>query len=141
VSTTNIDGGIHKIAKAHMLLARKVDDFGRQITERFDVSMIEWLLLGEIASASAAGGVRVTDLANTFEVKSTYVTAVLNDLRRKQYVESRQDNRDARVRLTVLSAKGRKSLSQVEAYANQALTGGVWGGMSLKQLRQVVGVV
>jgi DNA-binding MarR family transcriptional regulator len=111
---------IHELSMAQMLVTRNADEFNHNLSRRYNVTPIEWLILSSVSKHSPQG-IRVTDLAKLFDVKTTYITSVLNGLRSKSYVITRFDPNDARVRLTVVSKAGTKQLERIEEYAHQAL--------------------
>lgn len=113
---------LHELGQAHVLVNRSLTDFHQIALKRYNLNAIEWLLLGTIADASKDGGIRVTDLAAAFNVKSTYITAMLNDLRAKDYIETRFDASDARVRLAIITTKGAKEVTVVERYMQKEIT-------------------
>ncbi len=84
------------------------------ILEPYELSVIEWFLMGTAYDMQDKGGICVTDLAALFGVKTTYVTATLNTLKAKGYVATKQDRHDARVRLVHVTPKGKKATVDIE---------------------------
>ena len=110
---------MQELGLAHVFVNRYFNDFHQAALKKYGLTNIEWLILGATNDASKDGGVRVTDLASTFSVKSTYITAMLNILRAKGYVETRFDASDARVRLAYITPKGEKEIAVVERYMHK----------------------
>ncbi len=108
---------------AHIFAARTIDAFRQDALKRFGLTQIEWLTLCVVSAATKKGGIRVTDLAKTFGVHSTYVTSVLNKLRTRGFIENRSDYTDARVRLAVLTKKGTKEFAVIERQLQQEIYG------------------
>jgi DNA-binding MarR family transcriptional regulator len=129
---------LHELGLAQMFMTRSMDDFSQSLAQEFDISSIEWLVLSVVNKESPTGGVRVTDLAAIFEVKTTYITMILNNLRSKAYVDTRYDTRDARVRLTVISTKGSRMLAQIERYARQTIVRRMQGVISAGEFKHYV---
>lgn len=101
---------------AHIFAARAISNFRQDALKRFDLTQIEWLTLCVVSTTTTQGGIRVTDLAKTFDVQSTYITSLLSKLRARGLIESRFDRTDARVRLAVLSKKGTKEFATIEQH-------------------------
>lgn len=121
--------GIHQ-----MVAARHLNTFRGRILSQHELTSAEWLVLGLASSKSANGGIRVTDLAEVFGVKTTYITALLNTLRAKQFVETKSDPRDARVRLIVATKKGQKTIQAVEKRMNNDLRGLLGDGVGQQDI-------
>lgn len=105
---------IGELDMAHIFATRTINSFRQDALNQFGLTQIEWLTLCIVSAATKQGGIRVTDLAKTFEVQSTYITSLLNKLRSRGFIESRLDQADARVRLTVLTKKGAKEFAVIE---------------------------
>lgn len=111
---------IHELSMAQMRVSRITEQFNQKLVKRYGVTPIEWLVLSSIAEHSP-DGIRVTDLAGVFDVKTTYITSVLNGLRAKSCIDTRFDPNDARVRLAVVTKTGAKQLSHIEQTARQVI--------------------
>lgn len=61
-----------------------------------------------IVQRLAPDGIRITDLAEQAQVTKQTAGALIHDLERSGYVVRRPDPADARARLVMLSAKGRR---------------------------------
>lgn len=105
---------MYALAMAQAFAARNLSDFYQNLLKQHGLTTIEWFVLGVVSDATKTGGIRVTDLAMTFNVKTTYITSVLNGLRTKDYVENQYDANDARVRLAIITQKGSKELPVIE---------------------------
>lgn len=112
---------MHELGIAHMFLSRNVGSFHQAALKKYGLTAIEWFMLCVIDDATKEGGIRVTDLAGVFEVRTTYVTSVLNSLRAKGYVETRFDASDARVRLAIVTSKGSKEVPVIEHYIQKEI--------------------
>lgn len=114
-----------------MLLTRKMSNLRNTILEPYQLSSVEWFVMGTVLSRSNDGGIRITDLAVLFDVKTTYITAIVNKLKALGYVAAVTDSADARVRLVVITKTGTKAAEAIEtkiqAAAEKALHDKVTG--------------
>ncbi len=105
----------YEVGIAHMLLTRKMSNLRNTILEPYQLSSVEWFVMGIVLSKSNDGGIRITDLATLFDVKTTYITAIVNKLKALGYVSAVSDSTDARVRLVVVTKKGVKAAEAIES--------------------------
>jgi len=110
----------YEVGIAHMLLTRKMSNLRNTILEPYQLSSVEWFVMGIVLSRSADGGIRITDLAVLFDVKTTYITAIVNKLKALGYVSAVADSTDARVRLVVITKKGTKAAEAIEVKIQDA---------------------
>jgi DNA-binding MarR family transcriptional regulator len=103
----------YQVGIAQMLVARSMAHFHHSILRSYNLSPVEWFVLGTVYDKKK--GIRITDLAKIFDVKTTYITAIVNSLRRNGYVETKTDASDARVRLVVATAKGTHDVPRIES--------------------------
>lgn len=119
----------YEIGMADMLCSRRLNTLRQQILVGYDLTAMEWFVLGTIYDAHKAGGIRITDLATRFNVKSTYITATVNALKHKNLVNAYVDKEDARARLVVVTKKGTEQVpvidSELQAATEQLLAGTV----------------
>ena len=108
-------------AMAHSLASRTMSSFYQAALKNHNLTLIEWYVLSIAADATPQGGIRVTDLASIFDVKTTYITAVLNGLRSKDYINTQLDTRDARVRRAIITKKAAAELDSIDVYVRQEL--------------------
>jgi len=114
---------ISELDVAHIFAARTISNFRQDALKQFGLTQIEWLTLCIVSDATPQDGIRVTDLAKTFEVQSTYITSLLNKLRARGLIENRLDAADARVRRAVLTKKGAKEFSVIENHVHSQMYG------------------
>jgi len=131
---------IHELSLAQMRISRIADDHNQSLVKPYKVSQIEWLMLSSVARHSP-DGIRVTDLARIFGVKTTYVTSVLNGLRAKSYISTRFDSNDARVRLAVITKTGDRQLSLIASDARQQLLERLDGVVSARDFERYAAVL
>lgn len=105
----------YELGMAHMLVARNTNIFRMRILRQYDLSSVEWFVLGIAQDKTSRGGIRVTDLATILDVKTTYITAALNNLKRKGFVTTESDTHDARVRMVVATKKGEQTVAAVSS--------------------------
>lgn len=93
-----------------------------------------------IAQRLSPNGIRVTDLAEQAGVTKQTAGALVDELERSGYVVRRPDPADARARLVVLSARGRKLCAAAAAEVHEIEDG--WrrqfGATAYRQLREML---
>jgi len=138
VSLENIlkSNKMYELGMVHMLTFRKINDFYQTSLKQHGLTPVEWFMLGAIQDATPNGGIRVTDLAISFNVKTTYVTSTLNNLRTKKFVNTRFDPSDARVRLAILTSSGAKRLSEIELFMRKEIAQSFDGRLSADEFSQ-----
>lgn len=129
---------MHELSMAQMFMARNIGNFHQGVLKEYELSSIQWLVLGVIADSTEKGGIRVTDLATSFDVKTTYITSVLNSLRAKKYVETRYDPQDARVRLAIITSTGAEQIASIEARMQKEIARLLNGVVSAQELEQYI---
>lgn len=117
----------YEIGMADMLCSRRLHTLRQQILMDYGLTTMEWFVLGTIYDAHKAGGIRITDLASRFSVKSTYITATVNGLKQKNLANAYVDKEDARARLVVVTKKGIEQVpvidGKLQAATEQLLAG------------------
>ena len=131
---------IHELSLAQMRVTRSNEQLNQSLAKGSGMTTTEWLMLSSIAEYSPHG-IRVTDLAHVFDVKTTYVTSVLNSLRAKSYIDTRFDPNDARVRLAIISKTGAKQLSHIEHAARQAIAERLEGVIPARDFERYISVL
>jgi DNA-binding MarR family transcriptional regulator len=131
----------YELGIAEMLMARQANNFRNRALKPYGLSSVEWFVLGLIQSKSAEGGIRVTDLATILDVQTTYITATLNSLRAKGYVDSLKDHGDARVRLLVITPKGSKAVTIIEGYMQTEMAKILQGKVTGQQLENYLAIL
>ena len=131
----------YELGIAHMFVSRSINDFHQEALSHYGLTPIQWFVLSIIADATEKGGIRVTDLAAVFSVKTTYITSILNSLRAKAYVDTRYDANDARVRLAIVTKKGAKEAAHIDEFVRKEasrLLGGVVSDDDFEKYLRVV---
>jgi DNA-binding MarR family transcriptional regulator len=141
MTLSNNKSAMHELGMAHVSVNRTMSEFYQTVLRRYGLTTIEWLILGAVADASPEGGIRVTDLANSFNVKSTYMTTTLNALRERDLVEARLDAGDARVRLAYITTEGIKQVAVIERYLQKEISHLLNGIISSDELEKYSRVI
>lgn len=141
IDTVLRQSNIHELGIAHMFLTRNISNFHHAALKQFDLSTIEWLVLSIVCNATKEGGIRVTDLAIVFDVKTTYMTSVLNKLRSKRFITTHFDENDARVRLAVATPAGAKQAPLVEEHVRSEIAKALANLISAEELATYIAVV
>lgn len=136
-----INSKVHDLGIAEMLTARHSSRLRNQILQQHNLSSVEWFVLGLIQSKSAAGGIRVTDLAAILDVQTTYITATINTLRSKNLIDSLKDRADARARLLIVTSTGGKIAAQIEHEVRAAFETRLEGKVTSEEFKNYVQVV
>ncbi len=131
----------YELGIAEMLMARQATNYRNRILKPYGLSSVEWFVLGLIQSKSAEGGIRVTDLALILDVQTTYITAILNTLRGKGYVDSLKDHNDARVRLLVITKTGSTAVATIEEALRKELEKALHGRVTGEQFASYIHVL
>lgn len=88
--------------------------------EQFDITMMEWLLLGTVQQGPKEG-VNMSSLASTLDVTLPQVTALTTGLLKQKLVKQKISRQDRRSRRLIITNAGKKLLSAVEDDARDAL--------------------
>lgn len=131
----------YELGIAEMLMARQATNHRNRVLKPYGLSSVEWFVLGLIQNKSAEGGIRVTDLATILDVQTTYITATLNTLRAKGYVDALRDQSDARVRLLVITKTGSKAVATIEEQLHAEFEDVLQGKVSSEEFAHYVHVL
>ena len=131
----------YELGIAEMLMARQATNYRNRVLKPYGLSSVEWFVLGLIQSKSAEGGIRVTDLAAILDVQTTYITATLNTLRAKGYVDALRNQSDARVRLLVITQTGSKVVATIEKQLHNEFEAALQGKVSSEEFANYVHVL
>lgn len=88
--------------------------------EKFDVTMMEWLLMGVVCNGPKRG-VTMTDAATTLDVTLPQVTALTAGLTKAKLLRQKISSQDRRSRRLVCTNAGKQLLDETEQAANEAL--------------------
>jgi DNA-binding MarR family transcriptional regulator len=92
---------------------------------------------------SAAGAVRLGELANALRVEASTITRQVQKLTRAGYVKRIPDPSDNRAQIIVLTSSGNAAAAQVAAQAGQGISAALahWAPSDLHQLATLLGRV
>jgi DNA-binding MarR family transcriptional regulator len=96
-------------ASAHRNLQKTCDD----ILKQFDITTMQWLLLGTIHTAKGES-LRLTDVASMTGTGLPYITNTLNDLEAKGIITRRVNRLDSRSKIIVLSDSFAEKFNHIE---------------------------
>ncbi len=131
----------YEIGMADMLFSRKLSVLRQQVLGDHDLTVMGWFVLGTIFDAHPAGGIRITELAARFNVKSTYITAVVNELKAKNLVNAYVDKEDARARLVVVTKKGTEQVPVIDRQLQDATERLLFGKVDEKDFAAYLRIV
>lgn len=79
----------------------------------YKLTTMEWTLLGHISDGSS-GGIKSTDLAESFGVEMSLMTNTINQLGKQGLVRRKSDQKDKRVRNIKITKKGSALVEEIE---------------------------
>lgn len=85
--------------------------------ERFNVTMMEWLLMGAV-STGTKDGMSMTAVAEALDVTLPQVTALTASLTKAKLLKQKVSRKDRRSRKLVCTATGKKLFDEVEKAAD-----------------------
>lgn len=88
--------------------------------ENFDVTMMEWLLMGVVCHGPKTG-TTMSEAAATLDVTLPQVTALTAGLTKAKLLKQKVSRQDRRSRRLVCTKAGKKLLDETETAANEAL--------------------
>jgi DNA-binding MarR family transcriptional regulator len=88
--------------------------------ESFNVTMMEWLLMGVVCQGPKQG-MTMTDAATTLDVTLPQVTALTAGLTKAKLLKQKVSRQDRRSRRLICTTTGKQLLEETEQAANAAL--------------------
>jgi len=89
--------------------------------DKFNVTMMEWLLMGTVQNGSKEG-VSMSDVASSLDVTLPQVTALTANLTKLKYLKQKVSRLDRRSRRLVITNVGKKQLEDIEEYLERAIS-------------------
>lgn len=93
---------------------RKLKNFMGEHLAPYDLTMMQWAVLGYVYDHEANGGVRTSLLAFQFDVESSLMTNMVNDLEKRELLYREVDPDDSRARRVLPTQEGRKLVPTIE---------------------------
>lgn len=88
--------------------------------ERFDLTMMEWLLMATV-SGSPGKGMTMSAVAQALNVTLPQVTALANNLVRSKLIKQKINTRDKRSRYLTATPAGKRLIERVEVVIDDTL--------------------
>jgi DNA-binding MarR family transcriptional regulator len=88
--------------------------------EQFNVTMMEWLLMG-VVQGGPKEGMTMSAVANALDVTLPQVTALTASLTKLKFLKQKISRQDRRSRRLVTTATGKKLLTDIEGEVNKAM--------------------
>lgn len=88
--------------------------------EQFNVTMMEWLLIG-VVNNGAKEGMTMSAVASALDVTLPQVTALTASLTKLKLLKQKVSRQDRRSRRLVTTANGKKLLTEIEQEVNKAM--------------------
>jgi len=89
--------------------------------DKFNVTMMEWLLMGTVQNG-AEDGVSMSDVASLLDVTLPQVTALTANLTKLKYLKQKVSRLDRRSRKLVITNVGKRQLEDIEEYLEKAIS-------------------
>lgn len=109
--------------QAGLLQARAYRRLKRFMTEQlspYDLTMMQWSLLGHIYDYGQ-DGVRTSVLADIFDVQTSLMTNMVNELEKRELVYRTADPDDSRARQVRVTSEGAQFVHEVEQELRTAM--------------------
>ncbi|PSO43411.1 hypothetical protein BRC19_00525 [Candidatus Saccharibacteria bacterium QS_5_54_17] len=100
---------------------RRLKAFMTEQLESYNVTMMQWTLLGHIHDYSQQEGIRTSTLAGIFDVQTSLMTNMVNDLQKQKLVYRSIDPDDSRARRIRLTDEGIEFVDEVEQKIRAAM--------------------
>jgi DNA-binding MarR family transcriptional regulator len=113
--TTTYQAGAMQ-ASVHRSL-QKISD---TILEPFQITKMQWLILGHVLDAGTKG-VRMSDLSAALSTTLPYITNAVNVLEARGYLQRNANSTDSRSKLLVLNPEFAPRCKEIEAALRQGL--------------------
>jgi|GEM_PF-2523466 len=81
--------------------------------ERFNITMMEWLLIGSVCRGPKQG-MTMTDVATKLDVTLPQVTALITNLTKNKLLRQKISSLDRRSRRLIITSVGRKLLDSID---------------------------
>ena len=94
---------------------RNLREFMARTLDPHNISSAEWSILGIVHEETKNGGIRVSQLAETLDVQTSFVTNMVRKLQKQGYVKHTFDEDDGRVRLIVGTTKAHLKVIEIES--------------------------
>ncbi len=93
---------------------RNLRFFMSRTLKSYELSSVEWSLLGVVSEETKNGGIRVGDLAKLLDVEPSFITNTTKKLMKNGYVKYGYDEDDGRVRLLMGTDSGHLKVIEIE---------------------------
>lgn len=115
LSYTTYDAGILQ-AKAY----RKLRHFMQKELEQYDITMMQWALLGTIYRSGTKGAI-INDIARRLDVEGSLVTNMVNNMVKREYVKKVVNPYDSRSKKVIATSEGKQLVRRVERELRKAM--------------------
>lgn len=101
-----------------------------KVLYRYDLSVPEWKILGSLYDH---GAMKLADLAVHLDVEAPLVTALIDKLERKEFVQRTQSEKDKRSKIITITDKGKGTIISLEPQVKLSMAK-LLKGINRKQL-------
>jgi len=109
----------YKKTNLQMVAYRRIQSAVSTLLSRFHLNTTQWIMLGFMSES--ANGLRVTDMARALQVEMPLITITKQSLVAEGLMSTAAHARDKRVKLLILTPKGRQLVKEIEAYLTNNL--------------------
>lgn len=134
-SITTYESGVVQ-STAYRVLGKKVT----QLLKKYDISMMQWFVLGTIYGAGT-GGIRLTDLAEKVDTGLPFLTNLINLLETKGMVSRVSNREDSRSKFVVVTPEYLRKCKTIEADLRDGLRKSLYTHISPEDLRVYIKVL
>lgn len=104
---------IYELCLLHSRADRTLRTIVAEKLEPFELTMMQWLLLGVVGKAPK-DGLSMSDIAARMGITMPQVTALLTDLTKRRLTKLKTQRRDRRSRHALLTSRGEEALKKAE---------------------------
>lgn len=123
-------------AHAHRQLQKYCDE----VLAPFDITKMQWLIIGTVLDAGPKG-VRISELAPKLGTTLPYLTNTINLLESKNILVRRDDTKDNRSKLVVVSKKFRPKCGAIEQTLRDALRESIYTDIAPNDFKTYLNVL
>lgn len=104
---------MYETCLVHTRADRVLRTITNNLLAEFNITMMEWLLLGVVSEANRSG-ITLSDIAKRLDVSQPQVTALMDKVVTQRLVRQKVHKQDRRSRTAVLTIKGKRLLDNIE---------------------------
>lgn len=119
---------------------RALKHMKNHILEPYDMTMMQWLVLGLIID-SGDNGIRTTRLAEQLDTTQAFITNTVNALETKKMIRRERDSQDSRAHCVVFNQEKNELVIQIEEKMRKELRNTIYKKVTPEELRIYMNVL